>query len=85
VLEAMTEELWIEAAATDLHSVLQAAARGVVTVLTDSGQPVARVLPGQSERDRQSLRAALQELEEIRTRTSPGPESVSDLIREGQR
>jgi antitoxin (DNA-binding transcriptional repressor) of toxin-antitoxin stability system len=81
----MTEELWIEAASTDLRAVLQAAARGVVTVLTDSGHPVARVLPGQSEGDRQSLRAALQELEEIRTRTEPGPEGASDLIREGQR
>ena len=85
MLDAMTEELWIEAATTDLRTVLQAAARGVVTVLTDSGQPLARVLPGKSEMDRQSLRAALQELEEIRTRTLPGPESASDLIREGQR
>lgn len=81
----MTEELWIEATKTDLRAVLQAAARGVVTVLTDSGQPVARVLPGHGEGDRQSLRAALRELEEIRARTSPGPESASDLIREGQR
>ena len=81
----MTEELWIEATTTDLHAVLQAAARGVVTVLTESGQPVARVLPGHGEGVRQSLRAALQELEEIRARTSPGPESASDLIREGQR
>ena len=81
----MTEELWIEATKTDLRAVLQAAARGVVTVLTDSGQPVARVLPGHGEGDRQSLSAALQELEEIRTRTTPGPESASDLIRDGQR
>lgn len=81
----MTEELWIEATTTDLQAVLQAAARGVVTVLTDSGQPVARVLPGHGEGDRRSLRATLRELEDIRTRTTPGPESASDLIRDGQR
>jgi antitoxin (DNA-binding transcriptional repressor) of toxin-antitoxin stability system len=81
----MTEELWIEATKTDLRAVLQAAARGVVTVLTDSGQPVARVLPGHGEGEKQSLHAALQELAEIRARTSPGPETASDLIRDGQR
>ena len=81
----MTEGHWIEATKTDLRAVLQAAARGVVTVLTDSGQPVARVLPGHGEGDKQSLHAALHELEEIRARTSPGPETASDLIRDGQR
>ena len=80
----MTEELWLDAATTDLRTVLEAAARGVVTVLTEGGKPLARVLPEPCERDWKSLGVVLQELEQIRARTVLGPEPNADLFREEQ-
>lgn len=71
-------------AKTHLSELLERVRAGERITITKHGVPVAVLVPPEQERRRRTLEA-IHELDELRARTRPGPESIAELRDEGRR
>ncbi len=76
-------------AKTNLSRYLADAERGIVTVVTKRGKPAAKIVPPDAEvlprKDPSDLEGLLQRARALRSKTRPGPDSASALVRAARR
>jgi prevent-host-death family protein len=74
-------------AKTHLSRILADARKGVTTVVTVRGTPIARIVPieGGSGLRKRLIEEVLDEARRLRSKSRSGPESLHDLVNAGRR